>query len=404
MNPLSKILALSHLAPRHHRFLSDRTRKGNRFLEAAREYVANKPEGEVAWLYCKPFDRNPGNPTFFTEMYQVINLLQAMAIRPFGRVLEVGSGPGWVTEILALLGYSVDAIEPTRDMIAIAQRRVSCAFECYKVSDPPQVHFHETTLEDCGLPGESFDAVLFHEALHHVIDEEKGLAQCFRLLRPGGVLGVSESAWIPGNRQLEEQLEEEVARFGTLESPFTQEYLDHLLTRHGFEQIQRYHAVNGLFRLEDGKRTLEEAAQMPARFSNNLTARKRGAPAATSSDYDKRTLAEITILDSRVTEKDVRVVVSLKNVGETSWLAGGEGPGCVNVALRSGNPGEPELLEAEPRQPLPELVPPGKTATLTLEYTLPAGGWARQWEIDLVSERLFWFSMRGTRAGMVPRS
>ena len=191
---------------------------------------------------------------------------------------------------------------------------------------------------------------------------------------------------------------------GPLQSPFTQEYLDDLLTRHGFEQIQRYHAVNGLFRREDGKRTLEEAAQMPARFSNNLTARKGGTLAATSADYGKRHARRDRWPSTAGSPgKDVRVVVSLKNVGETSWLAGGEAPGCVPVALRSGNPGEPELLEAEPRQPLPEVVPPGKTATLTLEYILPAGGRDRQWEIDLVSERLFWFSTRGTRAGIVPR-
>lgn len=409
MNPLARIIA--SLRPeakakplRHRRFLSGRAGEGSRFLEAAREYVANKSGGELAWLYQKPYDRSPGNPTFFTEMYQVLNLLQAMAIRPYGRVLEVGSGPGWVTEILALLGYNVDAIEPTRDMIDIAQRRIACAFECYKLSGPPEVRFHEATLEDCSLPDESFDAVLFHEALHHVVDEEKGLARCFQLLRPGGVLGVSEWAWIPGDRQLEEQLEEEIARFGTLESPYTQEYLDHLLTRHGFVQVQRYHAVNGLFRREDGRRTLEEAAQIPAGASNNLTARKPGGLFATSADFDKKTLAKITILDYLMTGDAVKAVVALTNTGETSWLAGGSAPGSVNIALRSGTPGEPGFLEAEPRQRLPEMVPPGKSITSTLEYTLPAGCRDRRWEVDLVSERLFWFSMRGTIPAALPVS
>lgn len=384
------------------RFLSDRAAaEGNHFLQAAREYVAKKTAGEVSWLYYKPYDHNPGNPAFYTEMYQVLNLLQAMAIRPFGRVLEVGSGPGWVTEILALLGFSVDALEPTADMIAIAQRRLSCAFEHYQVSEPPPVRFHETTLEDCTLPGETFDAIFFHEALHHIIDEDQGLAQCFRLLRDGGVLGVSEWAWIPGERDLERQLEEEIARFGTLESPYTQEYLDALLDKHGFVDVQRYHSINGLFRREEGKRTLEELAQIPAHASNNLTAHKPGALAATSADPGKRTLAEISVLKSRISGRRLLVEVSLRNSGETVWLVGGEKPGSVNVALRSGKPGEPGFVEAEPRQPLPEAVAPGASITLNLDYSLPGDLPNRNWEIDLVSERLFWFSMRGTKAGLV---
>ena len=38
-----------------------------------------------------------GNPAFFTEIYQVVNLLQAMAIRAAFFALEVGSGTVWVT-------------------------------------------------------------------------------------------------------------------------------------------------------------------------------------------------------------------------------------------------------------------------------------------------------------------
>lgn len=403
MNRLAKLLSpLRPAAPRRpfRRFLSERAAaEGGRFLQAARDYVANKPPAEVSWLYAKPYDRVPGNAGFFTEMYQVLNLLHAMQIRPRGRVLEVGSGPGWVTEILALLGFSVDALEPTADMIAIARRRLSCAFEHYRVSDPPPVRFHETTLEDCDLPGGRFDAVLFHEALHHVVDEDRGLAQCFRLLRNGGVLGVSEWAWEPGDRELERQLEEEIARFGTLESPFTREYLDALLDRHGFVDVRRYHSINGLFRSEDGARTLEELAQVPARASNNLTARKPGALAVTSADPGRRTLAEITVLAGRVSGSRLRVDVRLRNTGETVWLPGGEDPGSVNVALRSGMPGDPPFLEAWPRHPLPREVAPGASLVLKLDWTLPSRD--RKWEIDLVSERHFWFSMRGTAAGTV---
>ena len=42
---------------------------------------------------------------------------QLAGTREVGRVLEVGSGPGWVTEMLMGLGFEVDAVEPSASMI-----------------------------------------------------------------------------------------------------------------------------------------------------------------------------------------------------------------------------------------------------------------------------------------------
>lgn len=55
-------------------------------------------------------------------------------------------------------------------------------------------------LEDLAQEDGASDGILCRASLHHVVDEEAGLAQCFRLLTPGGVLGSSEGAWMPGHR------------------------------------------------------------------------------------------------------------------------------------------------------------------------------------------------------------
>jgi hypothetical protein len=193
----------------------------------------------------------------------------------------------------------VEGVEPSEEMIAIARERIASATRHYRLASPPRVTFHATSLEDCALPDESFDAALFHAALHHVVDENRALSQCFRLLRPGGVLGVSEAAWIPGDRELEEQLEEEMRRYGTLENPFTPEYLDRLLRQHGFIEVCRYHSVNGYFPARMGRLRLDQVAGMTAPTHNNLTARKPSPYPLTTADFDARTLAEITVLDRR---------------------------------------------------------------------------------------------------------
>lgn len=384
---------------RPHRFLSDSRERFDEFLRAAREYVGKKPPAERAWLYRKPFDAEPGNETFYTQMYQVLNLLRAMRIRPRGRVLEVGSGPGWVSEILMLLGFGVDGLEPSEEMIAIAEERLARARDHFRLQHPPRVRFHAQTLEECTLPDESFDAVLFHESLHHVIDEHRGLEQTFRLLTPGGVLGVSEWAWTPGDRRLEEDLEEEMRRFGTLENPYTQEYLDELLRRVGFVDLQRYHAINGFFPARDGERTLGDLAEAKASVTNNLTARKPSLGGPTTADLDVRTAAWIEVLEVRREGLELRIRARVHNRGESRWQTlSSAGSGGVTMALRSGEPGSEDFQEAEGRNPLPAPLPPGESFDWDLVYSLPEGYQRSTWFLDLVNEGLFWFSMRGSGA------
>ena len=53
-----------------------------------------------------------------------------------------------------------------------------------------------------------------------------------------GAIGVTgEEVWTPGNHALEQHCRDEMQRYGTLENPFSIEYLDYLLELHGFDSI-----------------------------------------------------------------------------------------------------------------------------------------------------------------------
>jgi SAM-dependent methyltransferase len=398
----------SSVEPIYKRFLSDNPNKTSDFLQSAKDYVGNLPESGYAYLYEKPFDRLAGPPTstsqlhigFYQELYQVVNLLHAMEVPFGGRVLEVGSGPGWVSEILLGLGYSVDGIDPSGDMIRIANERVEAFIKHHRIGDPPQFEFHCCTLEDCQLPEASFDAVFFHAALHHVIDENEGLRQCLRLLKPGGVLGVNESCWHPGNLEMEAILNEEMEKYGTLENPFTIEYLDHLLNKHGFVDIERYHGVNGLFPVRMGRMMLQDIAQSPASASNILTARKPALDhwrGLTTADKNGRSRCVIEILNVDFTEatSTVSVELRIKNCGDTAWLNKLGVPGSVSVALYQGNIGTSEFNEAIPRHGLPVKLLPDEEWIGSFVYRLPTQTVLGDWKFDLVSEYMFWFSERG---------
>jgi hypothetical protein len=88
--------------------------------------------------------------------------------------------------------------------------------------------------------------------------------------------------------------------------------------------------------------------------------------------------------------------VRLRNQGQTVWLNQLRTRGWVTLALRQGEPGSPDFREAEPRHTLPAPVPPGKELVLDVAYRLPEDYEGRPWQLDLVNERLFWFSQKGT--------
>jgi 2-polyprenyl-3-methyl-5-hydroxy-6-metoxy-1,4-benzoquinol methylase len=384
-----------HKTPIYTRFLGNQISRAKAFVEGAKSYVDKGGPSGVQYLFRKPFNLVPNDPSYFMEMYQVLNILTAMDLPPGGRIVEVGSGPGWLTEILVLLGFEVDAVEPSEAMIRIAQERLEGCRKHYHLAEPPQVRFHAQCLEDCSLAAECFDGIIFHESLHHVIDENAGLAKCFTSLRPGGVLGISgETAWTPGWTQLEQSLREEMERYGTLENPFTLDLLKRLLQDHGFEDITHYHGINGLFPVEQENMTIRQAAQFPGFTYNTLTARKPGGGPTTAGPCED-SLAKITVIEKHLdtNRRKLSIKTQLTNLGKTTWLHRQQVSGYVTVALREGNwSGACESAH----YCLPQKVAPGQQLVLDLVFHLPEEASPRSWWLDLVNEQRYWFSDRGT--------
>lgn len=89
-----------------------------------------------------------------------------------GRLLEVGCGNGARLAALRSLGYEVEGQEVARLGAATASRH--------------GVPVHTGDLASLGLPSARFDLVVMNHVLEHVHDPVGLLAECFRLLRPGG--------------------------------------------------------------------------------------------------------------------------------------------------------------------------------------------------------------------------
>ena len=94
-------------------------------------------------------------------------------------VVEVGCGTGLLTEALLAAGLHVEAVDPGKNMIRLARRRVGDG----------AVGFHHGRFEDVALPESAFAAV-FSATAFHWVEPEIGWARAGSLLRPGGVLGL----------------------------------------------------------------------------------------------------------------------------------------------------------------------------------------------------------------------
>lgn len=378
------------------RYLSKQTTRFEEYIRAAKEYPTKI--GQTNYMFFKPFDSTPGNPSYYYLMFDFLSLLKAMQIPFHGAILEVGSGPGWITEILMSLGFEVDAIEPSEDFIQIAQERLRRHIEHHQIKHPSRVTFHATTLEECDLPDESFDAILFYAAMHHIVDEDKGVAQCMRLLKPGGIVGISEAAWKPGDKELEAAIELEMATYHTLENPFTTAYLDHLFMKHGFSEVKRFYQVNGLFEASMGELPIRKVAETRPETHNIIIARRKFSDHPTTANASPKAHAQITLLKSEFNADTHRISVTIKliNDGEVTWLRENYSRGTVHVALYKGKVTGENFIEADERIILPKTILPKEEITMSCVFPIstPESG---EWLIDLVNEGFYFFSLEGTK-------
>src|SRR5690606_21413299 len=98
-------------------------------------------------------------------------LVEAAALRPGERVLDVACGTGIVVRLAAeRVGPRgvLEALDPNADMLAVA-RQVA--------PSTPSITWHEASAESMPLPDEHFDVVLCGMGLQFFPDRKAGLRQ-----------------------------------------------------------------------------------------------------------------------------------------------------------------------------------------------------------------------------------
>jgi SAM-dependent methyltransferase len=106
-------------------------------------------------------------------------LLDAAAVGPGTRVLDVGSGPGYVAAAAAARDATAVGVDVAPAMVALARTL------------HPQVEFVQGDAEHLRFADDSFDAVVGNFVILHLGRPEPAVAECARVLAPGGKLALS---------------------------------------------------------------------------------------------------------------------------------------------------------------------------------------------------------------------
>jgi ubiquinone/menaquinone biosynthesis C-methylase UbiE len=120
---------------------------------------------------------------------QRIRFLDALALRPGERVLDVGVGPGLLAyDMAATVGKSgfVAGIDLSESMLAMTRQR--CAeqpWSEFRLGDATKLPFEDA----------SFDALTSTQVYEYVPDMRLALAEAHRVLRPGGRIWIIDTDW-----------------------------------------------------------------------------------------------------------------------------------------------------------------------------------------------------------------
>jgi len=281
---------------------------------------------------------------------------------------------------LARVPYDVDHETPLR-----------CEFEVHDIEHAP--------LRD------QFDAIVCYDSLHHFEDERAVIAHLAAATRYGGTLFILEGDRPPIGSATEAELIGVMREFGTLESPFSRDYLRDLLDEHGFAIVGDLVSVNGLFEREamEGNRLVVVRPSEVNYLQCKKIVSEAGERASTKPDSRRPGVlrAGFTVLqapEERIAPGEtLSFSISIENLGDTLWLTSPTPrAGIVMPAVRVFGEDGALVTEFHGEPLLPHAVAPGESVRVRIAYRAPYRTGRYRLKVDLVDQQVAWFEQRGS--------
>jgi ubiquinone/menaquinone biosynthesis C-methylase UbiE len=114
-------------------------------------------------------------------------LLRLVGPSPIDSLLDLGTGTGWILQLLAPHYRRAVGVDASRDMLSVARANLDKA-GILKAS------VRHADILNLPLEGQEFDLVTIHQVLHFLDQPELAIGEAARILRPGGRLLIVDLA------------------------------------------------------------------------------------------------------------------------------------------------------------------------------------------------------------------
>ena len=114
-------------------------------------------------------------------------LLQLVGKGPVDALLDLGTGTGWILQLLSGIYRRAVGIDASRDMLSVARANLDKA-------GTVKASVRQGDIFNLPLEGQDFDLITIHQVLHFLDQPELAIAEAARVLRPGGRLLIVDLA------------------------------------------------------------------------------------------------------------------------------------------------------------------------------------------------------------------
>ncbi len=380
-------------------------RRTEGYNEAAERYFTSI--ADPSYLLRKPFADPDSLPK---QLIDVGVLMSALHVMPGDVVLEIGAGSCWLSHFLNRFGCRTIALDVSPTVLALGRQLFERDSNTNWALDPQFLAYQGHRLP---VDGASCDYIVLNDAFHHIPNQRELLMEMHRVLRPDGVVGMSEPG--QGHAAAEYSLQE-VRRSGVLENELVLEDLAALARDCGFAHVSVIASapfVNVEIPAEDlgpfmggkGFAAYWNAVSSALEGHHHILCYK--SPPAITTKRPGVLAAHIEVLSGDHVRAAVgaraEIVLRITNQGNTTWL-GGEATtrGWTRVGGHLYGSGEEELIDFDWwRMDLPSQVEPRRQVEVHVRIPpVPTPG-EYVLVVDLVVEGLVWFAGRGSHPATV---
>jgi SAM-dependent methyltransferase len=384
----------------------DLVRRTDAYNDAAERYFASIEAPE--FLLTKPFSEPDLLPS---RLVDVGVLMGALRVMPGDVVLELGAGSCWLSHLLNRMGCRTVSVDVSKTALDLGRRLFR---EDPRTKWDLEPRFEVYDGHRLPLENESCDAIVVNDAFHHVPNHRELLGEMYRVLRPEGVVAMSEPG--RGHGQAEQSLHE-TRSAGVLENELVIEDVAAIAKACGFDRVNVVISpgadlvevpVHELGAFMGGKGFAAYWKRMCGGLERHhyLVCRKGAPRKTTRRPGELSARIDVVSRDTLQVALNTPTPVALRvtNTGDTTWLGSNvpiQGWTRIGAHLYRETEGT-ELVDLEwCRSELPSEVAPGGEidTSLALPPIQSAGRYLVV--IDLVVEQLTWFANRGSPTAQI---